>query len=187
MLFIHPNSFTCSHTTQAAANPPLSGTRVGGHTVYDAVCAEFLNWRGARGHGTADLLTENSLRGKRMLMLHLIIIAELLEQSDGYYTSSKITIMMLSPSLLSSLRRIDLKGFSTVPPRPLNYESTMSNQLELTDITSCYIRHPSVKITTSLPLCREPSHAMLTVHAMHKMCAARMKAHDALMDFTTFN
>lgn len=89
MSVIHSNSCTCSQTTRAAAHPLLSGRRNGGDTVYDAVSAVFLKCRRARGHGTADLLTENSLRGGRMLMLLLIIIAELLEQSDGYYTSSK--------------------------------------------------------------------------------------------------
>lgn len=48
----------------------LSDFRVGGHTVYDAVCSVFSSWSGARGHGTADLLTANNfnhnLRGKWM-------------------------------------------------------------------------------------------------------------------------
>lgn len=39
--------------------PPLqSALVVGGYSVNDAVCAVFSSWRGARGHGTADLLTE---------------------------------------------------------------------------------------------------------------------------------
>jgi len=58
-----------------------------------------------------------------------------------------------------------------VPPSPLNYEG---NQPELNSdfsgITVCHIRHPSVKITTSLPLCGEPCHAMLTCCNAHDVC-----------------
>lgn len=71
-----------------------------------------------------------------------------------------------SPSTVSfTLWRIDLKGCSTLPPpsSPLNYEG---NQPELnsdfTGITARHIRHPSVKITTSLALCGGPCHAMIT-------------------------
>lgn len=66
---------------------------VGGRTVNDAVCAVLLSWRAARGHGTADPLTEENdnhdLRGKRMPMLQLTITHSQTQQSDGFYISRK--------------------------------------------------------------------------------------------------
>lgn len=68
------------------------------------------------------------------------------------------------------------------PLSPLNYES---NQAELnTDsagITACHIRHPSVKITTSLPLCREPCHAMLTCCNAQDVCSEEEKKRETII------
>lgn len=92
---------------------------VGGYsilTVNDAVSAGFSSWRGARGHGTADLLTEENdnhdLRGKRMPMLQLIKTAET-EQSDGFYISSNkyrmpASIMISGLLFLARLRVFDV-------------------------------------------------------------------------------
>lgn len=70
------------------------------------------------------------------------------------------------------------------PLSPMNYES---NQLELnTDssgITACHIRHPSVKITTSLPLCGEPCHAKLTCCHAGDVCSVEGKEAGPFMDF----
>lgn len=70
--------------------PPLFKTS--GFEGKLCICAIFFSWRGARGHGTTDLLTEKShdhdLGGKRMVSLQLIITADI-EQSDGVYISSK--------------------------------------------------------------------------------------------------
>lgn len=174
--------------------------RVWGFTVYDAICATFLSWRGARGHGTADLLTEKNddhdLRGKRMPMLQLMIIVgtehrqsiqtasihpvkntecQLLLQSAVYYSAAALS------SLTYRFKRL----LHIAPLSPLSYES---NQLELntdsTGITACHIRHPSVKITTSLPLCRGPCHAMITCHKAWDVCSGRGKKETSI-DFTT--
>lgn len=78
--------------------------------MHDAVCAAFFSCGGARGHGTADLLTEENdnhdLRGK----LQLIVTAET-EQSDGVYIPSKEHITstgVIIQSLLLHSRALSL-------------------------------------------------------------------------------
>lgn len=113
------------HALRQHEPTPLSFS-LQGLRLYCTWCCLYstLSWRGARGHGTADLLTEESdnhdLRGKRKLQL--IITAET-EQSDGVFISSKeyrtptrITIQSTSLHWASSLWWIDLKGVSTLPP-----------------------------------------------------------------------
>lgn len=111
-----------------------------------------------------------------------IITAERVQsaQPDSFCTCSKkkkhrmpVRVIISSAALQSLTYRF--KRLRCVGPlSPLNYEG---NQPELntdsTGITACHIRHPSVKITTSLPLCGELCHAMLTRCRAQDVCRRR--------------
>lgn len=73
---------------QPTPQPP-SILVVSGYTVNDAVCAVFSSWRGARGHGTADLLTEK----KKMIILTSEDKKNGDAPADGFYVLVKQKIM----------------------------------------------------------------------------------------------
>lgn len=179
--------------------PPTPSFSPQGLEYYSIWCClwsilELERSQGARQHWPAYWENDDhDPRGKRMPMLQLMITVGT-EHRQNIQTASlhpvKNTERQLvlrsrvyySAVVLLSLTYRFKRLLHIAPLSPLSYES---NQLELntdsTGITACHIRHPSVKITTSLPLCRGPCHAMITCHKAWDMCSGEEKKERPLL------